>query len=110
MLLATLVLFDGRKLIREIQAAHRKLFVWTANDKKSIGWCIERNVDGIVTDDVAAFLRICDEYDAGSVGRWPVKSLLMFLNISFFILIFSVVFRRRHGTCFEDMRSNKKIT
>jgi glycerophosphoryl diester phosphodiesterase len=46
-----------RDLIEEIHAAHRKLFVWTVNDPRSMQRFAELGVDAIVSDDTQLLVK-----------------------------------------------------
>jgi glycerophosphoryl diester phosphodiesterase len=62
----------GHKLIKEIQAARKRIFAWTVNDKDSMvrlaGW----GVDGIVSDDTQLLVRTLRP---SKVERLPARYL-----------------------------------
>ena len=64
-------------------------------------WCIRRGLDGILTDNVPQALAMCETYKEERTYRWPVKMLLGFIHLNFWIYLFGVVFRRRYGTCID---------
>lgn len=58
-------------------------------------------MDGIVTDNVPKFLKMCETFKEDRKYRWPVKYLLVFTYFNVWVYLFGVVFRRRYGTCIE---------
>jgi glycerophosphoryl diester phosphodiesterase len=52
----------GRRFIREVQAARRPIFAWTVNEENVMKWCIQRGLDGVITDDPKKFNEICKEW------------------------------------------------
>lgn len=44
-------------------AADRQLFLWTVNEDNMMKWSIQKEVDGVITDDPKKFNEICDDWD-----------------------------------------------
>jgi phosphatidylglycerol phospholipase C len=53
----------GQNFLRDVRAAGRDVFVWTVNKPNGMRWSIRNEVDGVLTDDPAAFIKFCEEYD-----------------------------------------------
>lgn len=87
--------------MRELQAHRRQIHSWTVSDEKNMDWCIRREVDGIVTDNIPKFLEMCQTFEEERRYRWPVKLLLGFIYFNFWVYLFSLLFRRRYGTCID---------
>ena len=104
---ASLVSPNGRNFLREIKARHGQIYSWTVSDAKSIDWCIRREVDGVVTDDIPKFLEMCKTFQEGKKPRWPIKLLLGFIYFNFWVYLFSVIFCRQYGTCIERQIKQK---
>lgn len=68
----------GARFIRDVQAAERRLFVWTVNDEEWMEWSIRKNVDGVITDDPKMFLDVCkrwggSQFEAGERQKTSLK-------------------------------------
>lgn len=64
-------------------------------------WCIRRGMDGIITDNVPKFLEMCETYKEERRYRWSMNVLLGYIKLNFWIYLFGLAFRRRHGTCID---------
>ncbi|POR32619.1 Phosphatidylglycerol phospholipase C [Tolypocladium paradoxum] len=64
----------GRRFMRALRDRRRALFVWTVNAERPMEWCLRQNlppagggaarlVDGVVTDDPALFLAVCERFE-----------------------------------------------
>jgi glycerophosphoryl diester phosphodiesterase len=53
----------GARFIRDVKKANRPLFVWTVNEANLMKWSIQKEVDGVITDDPKLFNQVCREYD-----------------------------------------------
>lgn len=65
--------------MRDLRGRARALFAWTVNGERAMEWCVRQNVpprpgdgkqgeggglvDGVVTDDPALFLAVCERYE-----------------------------------------------
>lgn len=97
MLQASLVSPFGRSFIRTVKKRNRKIYSWTVNETKGMDWCIRKGLDGVISDDPAQFLAVCEEFDAKRKPRWPVALALKMMQINMMVMLFSVVFWYKHG-------------
>ena len=58
-------------------------------------------MDGIITDNVPKFLELCEPYKEERKYRWSMNVLLGYIILNFWIYLFGVAFRQRHGTCID---------
>ncbi|CRK46228.1 hypothetical protein BN1723_019937, partial [Verticillium longisporum] len=67
MLQPTLVGPYGKRFIQRVRAApdaeERRLYVWTVNQVEWMEWSIEKGMDGVVTDDPAAYLDVLKRWE-----------------------------------------------
>ncbi|KAK5129665.1 hypothetical protein LTR08_002990 [Meristemomyces frigidus] len=69
-LLPTLVAPGGKRFIRDARAQDRRVLAWTVNPAERMEWCIRRGVDGVITDDPAMYLAVCEGYDEREGEAW----------------------------------------
>jgi phosphatidylglycerol phospholipase C len=82
MLIPILIAPGGKRFIREAKETHhRQLYAWTVNDKDKMEWCIRRQLDGVITDDPAKFLSVCDSFDETKAEPWMALTLLAYLDV-----------------------------
>ena len=60
--------FLGHRFMRDVKDAGRPLYAWTVNAPRFMDWCLRQNkdgavIDGVVTDDPARFLKLCERYE-----------------------------------------------
>ena len=93
----------GRKFIHELQAHDRQVYSWTVNDEKNMDWCIRREMDGIVTDDIPKLLEMCKTFKKEKKYSWlgSVKLLLGFAYFNIWLLLFGTAFNRHYGRCID---------
>ena len=58
-------------------------------------------MDGIITDNVPKALKMCESHKEDKRYRWSMNVLLGFIYLNFWIPLFGVAFRQRHGTCID---------
>ncbi|KAK5116945.1 hypothetical protein LTR62_006666 [Meristemomyces frigidus] len=89
MLLPTLVAPGGRAFLRDAREKyHRQVLAWTVNTRERMEWCLRRQLDGVITDDPAMFLRVCGEYDSKVRERWlRVKDYFEIYRIWIWIMV-----------------------
>ena len=89
----------GTSFIRDVKAKKRPLYVWTVNEEYFMRWSIDRQVDGVITDDPKKFLEVCGRWEKGDrkVGRMTKEQLFSVLWFNFMILVFGWIFRWRAG-------------
>lgn len=88
----------GTRFIRDAKAAKRPVFTWTVNEANLMRWCIQKELDGVITDDPKLFNQICDTWAdkpqpkaRPSFFQWLYSGWLCIL-ISFFSLRFRRTF------------------
>jgi hypothetical protein len=99
MLQETLVTPWGRKFIRDVKAAERRILSWTVNDEEDVDWATRKGLDGIVTDDPRKCLELQDQFVEGRPASyyWSAARLSNFVRTNMTILIFEFIFRRKYG-------------
>ena len=108
MLIATLIGPFGRMLIRKAKSQKQRIYSWTVNDEKTMDWCIRHELDGVITDNPAKFLDVCERFKEHEKPSWPVPLLLNFLRINFFAIIFTLIFWRKYGYGFDTKVGSSK--
>ncbi|KAH8671117.1 PLC-like phosphodiesterase [Xylariales sp. PMI_506] len=104
----------GNSFLRTAREMGRVVFAWTVNEKDWMEWCIEKELDGVITDDPKLFLEICDrwrEAPSSSKERWSNTPLVRKVRhaavMSAYIValcIFSLISFLRRGTPRQDVR------
>lgn len=113
MLLPMLVAPGGRRFVEDCQQKHhRQLMAWTVNAKDRMEWCIRRKLDGVITDDPAMFLDVCDKFD--ELSKEPTipvgfRSLVEILRIYIMIQALFWLFRRRLNPTTKSSRLIEKV-
>lgn len=49
----------GARFMRDVKKANRQLFLWTVNEVNMMKWSIQKEVDGVITDDPKLFNEVC---------------------------------------------------
>lgn len=109
MLFPMLVGPGGRRFIRDCQERyHRQLIAWTVNEVDGMEWCIRRGLDGVITDDPAKFVDVCDKYDETKRVPWVPLRLKEYFELAGRWITITCLFwwfRRR----FDPVASRKLI-
>lgn len=100
MLQPSLVSPNGRGFIAAVQWQDRQIYSWTVNDRKEHGLVHQKGFDGVVTEDVSAFLQMCEESERRTY-RWPISLVLGFAY-------FNIIYRRRYGTSLLERTETDK--
>lgn len=59
-----LIMPGGKRFLRDAQDIYnRKVLSWTINGEDRMKWCIRRNLDGVVTDEVEKYLDLAERFD-----------------------------------------------
>ncbi|EON64021.1 hypothetical protein W97_03251 [Coniosporium apollinis CBS 100218] len=93
MLQAVLMGPCGGRFLRRAEAAQRPVYAWTVNEEKRMRWCIEKKLDGVITDDPKLFLDVCKDHsefarpESFGLGIW-----LDVLRINFFAMVYGLLF------------------
>ena len=80
----------GANFIKDVKDAGRQIFTWTVNDDNMMRWSIQKEVDGVITDDPRRFKEICDNWTDNepvarpSVAQWLYTFWLYMLIGTFF--------------------------
>ena len=87
----------GKRFIKDVKKAHRPLFVWTVNDDNLMKWSIQKEVDGVITDDPKRFKKICDEWDdeLEPIARVSIMQWLYTFWLWMLVFVFSFTFRKK---------------
>ncbi|KIW41555.1 uncharacterized protein PV06_07103 [Exophiala oligosperma] len=118
MLLYSLLGPVGSRFMRDVRKQKRQLFVWTVNESNLMTWCIQRNVDGVVTDNPELFKQICDDWDEETKkkARPTIMQWLRTIWVWILITLFSGAFRRKFPETVEtyiqehDLRAKATLT
>lgn len=100
----------GANFIKEVKDAGRQLFIWTVNDSNMMIWGIQKQVDGVITDDPRKFKEICDNWTGDeatarpSVAQWLYTFWLFVLIGTFFF-----PFRRKFPETVEQVLGRKQV-
>lgn len=86
----------GNSFMRDVKKAGRSLFAWTVNDEQWMKWCIQKEVDGVITDDPKKFLEITDSYEGGKTSH-TFKDWTMVVRMNILAALFSLLFWYRFG-------------
>lgn len=103
--------WTGRRFLRDVKAAKRPLFVWTVNDPNLMRWCIQKEVDGVITDNPKKFNQICDDWEDEKNNSTKQTWRQLFQTLYFWIMItiFSIPFRRRWPETVEQMLKLRQL-
>lgn len=84
---------SGKRWIRDMKASNRSLISWTINDANLMKWCIQRDFDGVITDDPKLFNEIVDGWEKDGktepTARVTLRQWVQVLWIWIMIMIFS---------------------
>lgn len=99
----------GARFLRDVKKANRPLYAWTVNDSNLMKWCVQKDLDGVITDDPKRFNQICDEWsDTERAARPTLAQWFYTMWLWCMILVFSIPFRRRFPEKAQDwMRRNQ---
>ncbi|KAK5170167.1 uncharacterized protein LTR77_004752 [Saxophila tyrrhenica] len=81
MLLPMLIAPGGRRFLRDARKEGWEVYAWTVNERTKMEWCIRRQLDGVITDDVAKFLDVCERFDETTPENWMPVGALGYLDI-----------------------------
>ncbi|KAL9136865.1 MAG: hypothetical protein Q9175_001938 [Cornicularia normoerica] len=101
--------FFGARFIRDVKAKGRPLYVWTVNEPAMMRWSIDKEVDGVITDDPKHFLEVCDEWEQGkreisiSWGQWMTITW-----INFMVLVFGTIFWWKYSRTHQGKPTPKR--
>jgi len=89
----------GNKFLRDCKAAKRAMYLWTVNEVEWMKWSIQKEVDGVITDNPKLFLSVCKEFDhQAPMYRLPLKEYGTIFWINSLVFFFTLLFRYRYGS------------
>jgi len=98
----------GASFIRDVKDAGRQLFIWTVNDSNMMKWGIQKEVDGVITDDPRKFKEICDNWnDDEPTARPSIIQWLYTFWLYMMIGTFFYPFKRRFPETVEQYLERK---
>lgn len=84
----------GNKFIRDAKAADRQLFAWTVNETNMMKWCVQKELDGVITDDPKRFNEVCESWDDNepeAEPSWVEWAYTFWLYLV--VMVFGLMFR-----------------
>ena len=100
----------GANFIHDVREAGRQLFIWTVNDDNMMRWGIQKEVDGVITDDPKRFKEICDNWtDNEPIARPSVAQLLYTFWLYVLIGTFFPVFKWRFPETVDQIIGRKAV-
>ncbi|KAM0796516.1 PLC-like phosphodiesterase [Usnea florida] len=100
----------GARFIRDVKAKGRPIYVWTVNEPDMMRWCINKQVDGVLTDDPERFLEVCDEWEHGKREvniSWREWMMIAWINLM--VLIFGTIFWWKYRGTGQGKLSRKRV-
>ena len=101
----------GARFIRDVQKAHRPLYLWTVNEANLMKWSITKGVDGVITDDPKLFNEVCDDYDAETEVNVRVTWVQWLYTFWLYILmaLFSIPLKHRLPGSADTFLAKEKL-
>lgn len=101
----------GARFIRDVKKHDRPLFAWTVNDSNLMKWSIQKELDGVITDDPKRFNKICDEweFEREPTARPSIAQWLYTFWLYIMIGIFSYPFRKRFPQTVEQYLKKHQV-
>lgn len=99
----------GRQFLRDAKEKSRPVYAWTVNKDNMMRWCIEENLDAVITDDPKKFLEVCDAWEDGKRDielSWRDYLLILWINLM--VVIFGTMFWWKHGGMGRLRRAEKQ--
>jgi glycerophosphoryl diester phosphodiesterase len=81
----------GRSFIRQVHDAKRPIFAWTVNDDNVMKWCIQRDLDGVITDDPKKFNEICKQWRGIGEPKYDLTIKQWFHSLWIWFMVFFVI-------------------
>ena len=98
----------GNAFLRDVKEAGRSIFLWTVNEEDWMKWSIQKEVDGVITDDPKKYLKVCNEYDGEKVSLpWTAWGGIIWINM--LVAFFSLLFRCRYGFKVDPTKIKKSL-
>ena len=99
----------GARFIRDVKAKGRPIYVWTVNEPDMMRWSIDKELDGVLTDDPKRFLEVCDEWEQGKRKfsiSWREWMMIAWINLM--VLIFGTIFWWKYRGTGQGKTSRKR--
>ena len=87
----------GANFIKDVKAEGRPLFVWTVNERNMMKWSVQKEVDGVITDDPKKFNEVCEGWSDEeaivnpTIFQW-LYTFWLYMIIGFFFIRFRLKF------------------
>ena len=100
----------GASFIRDVKKAGRPIYDWTVNDANLMKWSIQKELDGVITDDPKLFNEICDtwKFEAEKTTKVTLAQWLYTFWLYMMIVVFILPFRRRFPETVKDYLADKR--
>ena len=100
----------GTSFIRDVKKAGRPIFDWTVNDVNLMKWSIQKQMDGVITDDPKLFNEICDnwQFEEEKIARVNLVQLAYTLWLYVMIMVFSMPFHRKFPETAKQYLEDKR--
>lgn len=93
----------GARFMRDVKEARRQLLVWTVDETSLMKWSIQKEVDGVITDDVKRFREVCDNWaDDEETIQVSIAQWLYTFWLYLVALFFTWKFRSRFPETVEE--------
>jgi len=100
----------GKRFLKDARKAKRPVFVWTVNEEAEMLWSIQKDLDGVLTDDPKKYLEVCDNYDETATSpKIPLSTYANLIWINILVVLFSLLFRYRYGFKVDMVKLRKGI-
>ena len=90
----------GRGFLEDARKANKQVFVWTVNSEGAMWWCINKGVDGVVTDDPEACRKLVEmdgeESPASSNREISMADKSKIWTISALVAMFGWIFKLKY--------------
>lgn len=99
----------GSRFIKKAHGVDRSVFAWTVNEEKHMRWCIDNQIDGVISDDPKKFLEVCEQWEKDPQPvRWTVREWLYILRLQVMIGFYYILFRWRLGSGIDKRYIQRK--
>jgi hypothetical protein len=90
----------GAAFLSKTKIVDRPVYAWTVNEEKRMRWAIDRQLDGICTDDPKKFLEVCEQWkkeEGRKSVKFSVREWLGILQMQLMVLVFGTYMRWKMG-------------
>ena len=101
---------SGARFIRHVKEAERPIFAWTVNEENLMKWCIQKQLDGVITDDPKLFNQVvCNWDDQEPTAHLSLYQTLYLLWLYCLIIFFTRPFRKRFPEKVEQYINREEL-